>query len=84
MLNDYGDSFEVLDKNGEEPVEVIIKNISCDEKAVVTLLDGVKSPFEDGEAIILRNVEGMKSKEDPNKSINETIYKIKTINSKSF
>ena len=62
----------------------MIKNISNEEKAVVTLLDGVKCPYEDGEAVLIKNVEGMKSKEDPSKSISETIYKIKTINSKSF
>jgi len=51
---------------------------------VVTLLDGVKHPYEDGEAIILNNIEGMASKEDPKKSINGTIHKVKVINSKSF
>lgn len=63
---------------------MIIKNISNEEKAVVTLLDGVKNPFEDGEAVLIKNVEGMKNKEDPTKTINETIHKIKVINSKSF
>lgn len=28
ILNDFGDKFEVLDKNGEEPVEVVIKSIT--------------------------------------------------------
>jgi hypothetical protein len=37
-----------LDKNGEEPVEVIVKSISSASNGLVTLLDGVKHPFEDG------------------------------------
>jgi molybdopterin/thiamine biosynthesis adenylyltransferase len=45
MLNDFGDKFEVLDKNGEEPVEVIIKNITCEASGVVTLISGAKHPF---------------------------------------
>lgn len=74
----------MLDKNGEEPIEVIIKNISQEEKAVVSLIDGAKNPFEDGEAVVIKDVEGMKSLEDGSKSINGTIHKIKVINSKSF
>ena len=49
----------MLDKNGEEAVEVMIKNITTAEKAVVTLLDGAKHPFEDGEVVIIKGVDGM-------------------------
>ena len=64
IFNDYGKQFEVLDKNGEQPVEVIIKDITCAQVGVVTLMDGVKNPFEDGEAVLIKNVEGMKHKEE--------------------
>jgi hypothetical protein len=37
----------------------MIKNITTADKAVVTLLDGVKHPFEDGEVIIIKGVDGM-------------------------
>ena len=47
ITNDYG-KFEVLDKNGEEPVEVMIKDIECSERGLVTLLDGAKHSYEDG------------------------------------
>ena len=47
LTNDFG-KFEVLDKNGEQPVEVMIKNIECSENGLVTLLDGSKHPYEDG------------------------------------
>lgn len=73
-----------MDKNGEEPVEVFVKEITNHEKGIVTLLDGVKNPFEDGEAVLIRNVEGMKLKDEDTKSINDTIHKVKVINSKSF
>ena len=37
----------------------MIKNISCEEDGVVTLLDGVKHPYEDGDYVVINNVEGM-------------------------
>jgi ubiquitin-activating enzyme E1 len=83
ITNDYG-KFEVLDKNGEEPVEVMIKDIECSERGLVTLLDGAKHPYEDGEAVVISQIEGMKLKEDGNKSINGIIRKVKVINFKSF
>ncbi len=63
---------------------MFVKEITNDEKGIVTLLDGVKNPFEDGEAVLIRNIEGMKLKDDNAKSINDTIHKVKVINSKSF
>jgi hypothetical protein len=51
---------------------------------VVTLIDGTKHSFEDGEVVLIRNVEGMYHKEDKSKSINDILHKIKVINSKSF
>lgn len=59
LFNDFGDEFEVADKNGEDPVEVMIKSISSAEKGIVTLLTGAKHPFEDGEHIIFSEVVGM-------------------------
>lgn len=92
LFNDFG-KFEVLDKNGEEAVEVMIKNITIAEKAVVTLLDGAKHPFEDGEVVIIKGVDGMEivdldkpvqQGQEQLKSINGTLHKIETINSNSF
>lgn len=37
----------------------MIKNITNAEKGVVTLLPGVKHPFEDGEHVIFSEVLGM-------------------------
>lgn len=56
LFNDFGDAFEVIDKNGEDPTEVMIKSITNAEKGIVTLLPGGKHPYEDGEHIILSEV----------------------------
>lgn len=88
---DFGDKFEVLDKNGEELQEVMIGEISNETEGVVTLLKGHKHKFEDGDEIRFDRVEGMeitdKSTIDTTKdsgSINGTIHKIKVINPTSF
>ena len=38
VFNDFGDEFEILDKNGEELQDVMIQNISNDTEGVVELL----------------------------------------------
>lgn len=62
----------------------MIKSISNEEKGKVILLEGAKHPYEDGEVIVLNNVNGMESLKDNKKSINCTLHKITTINSNSF
>ena len=37
VFNDFGDQFEILDKNGEELQDVVIQKISNDEEGVVEL-----------------------------------------------
>lgn len=59
LFNDFGDKFEVVDKNGEDPVEVMVASISNEEKGIVKLLPGVKHPYEDGDSIVISGVEGM-------------------------
>ena len=59
---------EVNDDNGEEPFEGIIKNITNEEEGLVTLLDGVKHPYQDGDYVVLTKVVGM---EDINPSTEE-------------
>lgn len=92
VFNDFGDSFEVLDKNGEELLDVIVNSISNEEKGVVELLGNQKHKFEDGDEVTFTGIEGMKLKEgesheDPSvktDSINETIHKVTVINPYSF
>ena len=59
VFNDFGDDFEVIDKNGDDPVEVMIHSISNEEKGKVVLLPGVKHPYEDGDHIVISAIEGM-------------------------
>lgn len=74
----------MTDKNGEETVECMVENISNAEEGVVTLLKGVRHPYEDGDVVRITKVKGMESKTEEGKSINETMHKIKVINPFSF
>jgi len=63
VFNDFGDSFEVLDKNGEELQKVIVRSISCEEVGVVEVLGNEKLNLEDGDEVTFVEIEGMKLKE---------------------
>lgn len=52
MFNDFGKSFEILDKNGEELQDVMIKNVTNEEKGTVELLPNNKHRFEDGDEVV--------------------------------
>ena len=56
---DLGEDFVVNDPNGEEPFEGLIKEITCEEEGIVTLLDGIKHTYQDGDYIVFSKVEGM-------------------------
>ena len=92
VFNDFGQSFEVMDKNGEELVDTIIKSISNDERGLVELLGNQKHKFEDGDEVLISGVEGMKLKEGEkhedelvkSDSINDTIHKVITVSPYSF
>jgi len=64
FFNDFGDNHEVIDKNGEEPVELMLSSISNEKKGVVTLLAGTKHPYEDGDYILITEVQGMDTNKD--------------------
>lgn len=66
LFNDFGAQFTVLDKNGEESTEVMIKSISNEERGRVVLLPGSKHPFEDGDTVLIESVEGMELLNDKN------------------
>ena len=90
VINDFGASFEVLDKNGEELPDVMIKGIEADaEEAIVELLPNNKHKLEDGDEVLITKVEGMKLKEGEkheykSDSINETIHKVKVMTPYTF
>ncbi|CAI2384890.1 unnamed protein product [Moneuplotes crassus] len=82
IFNDFGDEFEVIDKNGEETKELMIKEITNDKEGLVTLQEGFNHSFEDGDEVLIEKVDGMKDKEG--KSINGTIHKVVTVTPTSF
>ena len=84
IFNDFGNDFEVIDKDGEETVEVLIEDITIAEKGVVKLVKGHRHPYSDGDTVRIQGVKGMKLLEDEQKSINETVHTITSINSNSF
>lgn len=96
---DLGEKFEVLDKNGEELQEMMIKSISNEVEGKVELLQGSKHNLEDGDLILITGVEGMEllpslQHPEPNQtlikqellktSINGSVHKVKVINKSTF
>lgn len=92
VFNDFGDSFEVLDKNGEELQDVMIQKISNEKAGVVELIQNAKHKLEDGDEVVFQGVEGMKLKagmkhddeQVKSDSINDTIHKVKVLTPYSF
>lgn len=83
VFNDFGPTFEVLDKNGEELQDVMIKSIETGaDEALVELLPHTKHKFEDGDEVLITGVEGMLTEDG--KSINDTIHKVKVLTPYSF
>ncbi|XP_064473449.1 ubiquitin-like modifier-activating enzyme 1 isoform X2 [Ornithodoros turicata] len=56
---DFGESFRVVDTNGEQPVSTMIASISKDKEAVVTCLEETRHGFEDGDYVAFTEVQGM-------------------------
>ena len=82
MFNDFGPEFHVLDKNGEELHEVLIKSIHYDEeknRTVVTVLDGYKHKFEDSDVIQFKEVQGMQLLNEDGKTTATSINDVKEV-----
>ena len=84
IFNDFGDNFEVLDKNGEELPDCMIKNISVEENGLVELLPNNKHKLEDNDEVTFTAIEGMQLLANQAKSINQTICKVKVVSPYSF
>lgn len=64
VFNDFGPKFECLDETGEQPVECFLKMITNSKsEPLITLIDGAKHPYQDGEIITLQDIEGMKNQD---------------------
>lgn len=56
---DFGEGFEVVDTNGEDPVSGAIAGISRDTEGVVTCMMGSRHGLEDGDFVTFTEVRGM-------------------------
>lgn len=89
---DFGPSITVVDKNGEQLQDSMLKSISNEEEGLVELLANTKHSYEDGDEVLITEVKGMMLKEGEkhadeslkSDSINGTIHKVKVINPSSF
>lgn len=84
VFNDFGDEFEVIDKDGEELKEMVIKNITNEAQGLVTLETGFRHPFEDGDQVMLDKVEGMTPNSPDVPAINGSVHKVVTVSPSSF
>jgi len=74
---DFGETFKVHDKTGEECKNVIISAISNDEKAIVTCHEDKRHDLEDGDYVTFSEVQGMSE-------INKLVGKVRFITPLSF
>ncbi|KAG1220339.1 hypothetical protein G6F68_021228 [Rhizopus microsporus] len=51
--------FEVLDTNGEEPLQGMVASVSKEEEGIVTCLDEVRHGLEDGAYVTFKEIQGM-------------------------
>nr|XP_023026513.1 ubiquitin-like modifier-activating enzyme 1 [Leptinotarsa decemlineata] len=56
---DFGESFTVVDTNGEPTVSAMIADISKDKEGVVTCIDDTRHGMEDGDYVTFSEVQGM-------------------------
>lgn len=55
---DLGDNFEVTDKDGEEILEIMIKDISREKDCLVELSENNKTALNEGDLVMLDQVVG--------------------------
>lgn len=93
VINDFGDKFTINDVDGEDLKDCMIKNITNEKEGLVTVLDGTRHNFQDGDEIILSEVVGMNGKselisidvkEKKLESINGTKHVVKVKNPQNF
>jgi len=74
---DFGQGFEIFDKNGEENKEVLLEMVTKANPGVVTCLHNEKHGFEDDDHVTFREVVGMTE-------LNGSVHKIKVISPTTF
>ncbi|XP_062608943.1 ubiquitin-like modifier-activating enzyme 6 [Saccostrea cucullata] len=56
---DFGDRFEIMDIDGEDPKEVLIEKITKDNPGIVTCFNNKMHGFESGDHVTFREINGM-------------------------
>ncbi|KYQ91301.1 ubiquitin activating enzyme E1 [Tieghemostelium lacteum] len=80
VFNDFGDSFKVFDKNGEDCKEVFVSNISQSvDTPIVTCMESNMHGLEDGDYVQFKEILGMTQLNNTSNPI-----KVKVINPYSF
>lgn len=74
---DFGEQFEIIDVDGENPISTMISYVSNDNQGVVTTLDEHRHGFEDGCYVTFAEVKGMNE-------INGREFKIKVLGPYTF
>ncbi|EDV26442.1 uncharacterized protein TRIADDRAFT_54436 [Trichoplax adhaerens] len=59
LFCDFGESFQVIDGDGEEPEEILLSNVSKDNPAVVKTIYGVRHGLTTGDYVKFREIKGM-------------------------
>ena len=79
IINDFGEEFIVNDKDGEDPKEIMVKDIKIkDEKcAEVTVLEGLRHDFSDNDLVEVIEVVGLDG-------INKKQFTIKSLTKDKF
>ncbi|CAK71945.1 unnamed protein product (macronuclear) [Paramecium tetraurelia] len=77
VFNDFGQSFIVEDKNGEQTVDYIVKSVTDKGENKLHFEITGKHEFQDNDVVMIDNIEGMI--DSNGNSINKTIQKVKVI-----
>jgi len=59
LFTDFGEKFEVVDTDGEQPLSVMVTSISKDKESIVMCQDETRHGLEDGQYVTFREVRGM-------------------------
>ena len=74
---DFGDSFRVFDRTGEEVRSTIVVNVTKEENGIVTVHEDKKHRFTTGDHVIFSEVQGMEE-------LNGKTFEIKVVSPYSF
>ena len=77
LFCDFGEAFDVLDVDGEEPHSCIIASVSNDAEPLVTCVDDERVELQDGQRVSFAEVRGMTE-------LNDGVFVIKDVKAHSF